>query len=162
MRASTVFALALALLIALAAAAAAKAFGLFDKKPSPPPEPPPPPVKVLVAKVNLFEAMTVPPNEVMVREASEEERKAKLGANWSEKLMPALVTAAHLRVTRRHILADQPLLRDDFADPTLPDEVSKRLEPNTRAVNVSVSKDKSGGGVLRVGEHVDVLLTTEI
>jgi Flp pilus assembly protein CpaB len=165
MRASTVFALALALLVALGAAAAAKAFGLFDKKPDPPPPEKPPAHKVLVAKVNLFEDMTVTADQVMIRELSAEDQEymqRKYGERWKEKLMPALVTAAHLRVPRRNILADQPLLKDDFTDQTLPDELSKRLEPNTRAVNVTVTKDRSGGGVLRLGEYADVLLTTEI
>jgi Flp pilus assembly protein CpaB len=165
MRASTVFALALALLVALGAAAAAKAFGLFDKKPEQPPPPPPPPYKILVAKINLFEDMTVMSDQVMIREIAAEEQKqleTRFGERWKERLMPPLVTAAHLRTPRRNILADQPLFRDDFSEQTLPDEVSKRLEPNTRAVNVAVTKERSGGGVLRTGEYADVLLTTEI
>ena len=98
MRASTVFALALALLIGLAAAAGAKYAGLFDKK-TPAPEQPPPPYKVLVAKTNLFEDMTVTADQVMVRDllASEQDAmQAQFGAEWKEKLMPALVTAAHI------------------------------------------------------------------
>jgi Flp pilus assembly protein CpaB len=164
MRASTVFALALALLIGLAAAAGAKAFGLFDKK-APPPAEKPAPYKVLVAKVNLFEDVTVTADQVMVREITAEEQedlKARLGDKWKDKLMPGMVTAAHLRVVRRNLVADQVLLKEHFADQLLPDELSRRLEPNTRAVNVSVPKDRAAGGIIRVGEHVDVLLTTEV
>jgi hypothetical protein len=36
------------------------------------------------------------------------------------------------------------------------------LEKNTRAVNVSVPKDKAAGGAIRTGEYVDVLLTTRV
>jgi len=164
MRASTVFALALALLIGLAAAAGAKYAGLFDKKAAPEAEKVAP-YKILVAKVNLFENMTVTADQVMVRELSaveQDDLKAKLGPSWKDKLMPGLVTAAHLRVARRNVLADQPLLREFFSDQLLPDMVSERLDPNMRAVNVTVTKDKAAGGALRLGEHVDVLLTTEV
>ncbi len=164
MRASTVFALALALLIGLAAAAGAKYAGLFDKK-APATEQPPPPYKILVAKLNLFEDMTVTTDQVMVRDLSPEDQEYmqnKFGSKWKDKLMPALTTAAHMRVARHHIPADRPLFRDDFIDQNLPDELSKRLEPNTRAVNVEVIKQRAAGGTLRVGEYADVLLTTEI
>jgi Flp pilus assembly protein CpaB len=164
MRASTVFALALALLIGLAAAAGAKYAGLFEKKAAVEPEPAPA-FKVLVAKVNLFEDMTVTSNQVMVKELPADELenlKVRLGSTWKEKLLPAMPTAAHLRVVNRNILADQILLKDHFAEAMLPDEISKRLEPNTRAVNVSVSKARAAGGILRVNEYVDVMLTTDI
>lgn len=164
MRASTVFALALALLIGLGAVAVAKYVGLFERKAASEP-PPPPPLKVLVARQNLFEGTTVMADQVMVREldASEAEAlKARLGENWRSKLLPPMPSAAALRVLKRHVLADQVLLQDYFEELSLPDELSRRLEPRTRAVNVEVPKSRAAGGQIRVGEYVDVLLTTEV
>lgn len=167
MRASTVFALALALLVGLAAAATAKYAGLFaSKTPAPVVVEKPAPVKVLVAKTNIFEDVTVTAAQVGLRDLTADEERTLSerlgGSHWKEKLMPPLVSAAHLRVAKTNIPADQILLRDHFTDQMLPEELSKRLEPNTRAVNVSLPKDKVAGGVLRPGEHVDVILTTKV
>lgn len=168
MRASTVFAVALALLVALAAAAGAKYAGLFDKKEvAPAAAEKHTPVKVLVAKANLFEDVTVISTQVGVRELTAEEEKALSerlggGTRWKEKLMPALPSAAHFRVPNRNIPADQVLLKDYFSDQLLPEEISARLEPRTRAVNVALPKDKVAGGVIRVGEYVDVMLSTTV
>jgi len=164
MRASTVFALALALLIGLGAVAVAKYAGLFDRKVTQEP-PPPPPMKVLVAKENMFEGTTVTADQVMVRELDPSEAealKARLGENWRAKLLPPMPSAAALRVLKRNILADQVLLHDYFEELSLPDEISRRLEPGTRAVNVQVPKSRAVGGQIRVGEYVDVFLTTEV
>ncbi len=165
MRASTVFILALCLLIALAAAAGAKYAGLFEKKAPPPPAAAAAPPKVLVAKINLFKDVTVTADQVYVRELRPEEQselEGRFGKSWAEKLMRPLATAAHLRVPRQNILADTLLFASQFADQALPDSLSETLEPNTRAVNVAVMKDKAGGGALRIGEYVDVFLTTRV
>lgn len=165
MRASTVFAIALSLLIALAAAAGAKYAGLFDKKPAPPPGEKPPPLKVLVAGVNLYEDVAVLAEQVMVRDIRPEEEKSlkeKYGDNWTSKLMPSFVNAAHLRVSKFNIPADAILLKEYFSDSTLPQALWERLEKNTRAVNVTVSKEDAAGGAIRLGEYVDVLLTTKV
>ena len=105
MRASTVFALALALLIGLAAAAGAKYAGLFDKKVQAA-ELPPPLQKILVAKLNLFEDMTVTADQVMVRELTADEQEQLLG-KWGEMEGQADARTddgSHMRVARRHIL----------------------------------------------------------
>ncbi len=166
MKASTVFSLAIALLIGLAAAAAAKYAGLFEKKPAVVVAEKPTPTKALVAKANLFEDVAVTSTQVAVRDLTPDEEKAlaqRFGAKvWKDKLMPALPSAAHLRFPKHNVPVDQILLRDHFSDPLLPEELSKRLDPNTRAVNVTLSKDKAAGGALRIGEYVDVLLTTKI
>lgn len=165
MRASTVFALALALLIGLAAAAGAKYAGLFERKPPAAAPQPAPPYKILVSKTNIFEDTTVTFQQVMVKELGPEDQEQMRtihGEKWKDKLLPGLPAAAHLLVAKQNILADTPLFKSYFADQVLPDELSKRLDPNMRAVNVSISKEKAVGGVLRVGEHVDVFLTTEI
>ncbi len=166
MRASTVFALALSLLIGLAAAAGAKYAGLFDKKPIVAAVAVPPPVvSVLAARNNLYAGYTITSNDVMLKQLSLSQQQAmekKYGADWKSKLMPALTSAAHLRTPERNIMADEILFGKDFAPATLPDELTKQLEPNTRAVNVKVTKEHAAGGAIRVGEYVDVLLTASI
>lgn len=167
MRASSVFILALALLVGLAVAAGAKSAGLFDKKAPPPAPEKAAPAKALVAKVSLFEGVTVTAEQVRVRDLLPEEEARltdRFGKNWKEKVMPPTTAAAHLRTVNLgvNIPAESILLRDYFAEAGLPDRLTAQLEPNTQAVNVSVLKDKAAGGVLRVGEHVDVLLTTKV
>jgi Flp pilus assembly protein CpaB len=165
MRASTVFILALVLLVGFVALAVAKAAGLFNPSPPPPPAPERPPIKALFSKTNLFEKITITADQVYVRDltaAEEAALKSRFGDNWQSKLLPPLVTAAHLRTPRQNIVADQPLFRDQFEDINLPEPISLQLEPNTRAVNVKVDKDKAVGGVLRVGEYVDVFLTAKV
>jgi Flp pilus assembly protein CpaB len=114
----------------------------------------------LVARTNLFEGTTVLPDEVMVRPARPDE--LDLVNKSKDKLMPALVTAVNLRVLQRSVLADELLLKEQFSDLSLPDAISTRLDPDMRAVNVSVSKSKSLGGTVRAGEYVDVFLTSLI
>ncbi|OWK35247.1 Flp pilus assembly protein CpaB [Fimbriiglobus ruber] len=165
MRASTVFILALALLAGLAAAAGARYVGLFTRKDAPPPPEKPPALKVLVLKINLYEDIALAAEQVAVEELPFEEHEAysrMLGANWRDKLMPPDPRAAHLRVAKQTVRAGQVLLKEYFMDPALPDSLSARLEPNTRAVNVTVPKDKAAGGSIRLGEFVDVLLTSRI
>ena len=165
MRASSVFILALALLVGLAVAAGAKSAGLFDKKAPPPATEKPAPLKVLVAKTPLFEDVIATVDSVRVRDLQPEEEAQlieRYGKNWKEKAMPPSVSAAHLRLVKQNIPAEAILFRDQFAEAGLPERITTQLEPNTRAVNVSVSKDKAAGGVLRVGEYVDVLLTTKV
>jgi hypothetical protein len=43
-----------------------------------------------------------------------------------------------------------------------PDPINERLLPNTRAVNLALSKEASAGGLIQPGEWVDVMLTTDI
>jgi Flp pilus assembly protein CpaB len=166
MRASTVFALALSLLIALAAAAGAKYAGVFEKRATPTQVlEKPAPTKVLVSLINLYEDVTVTYDQVAVRELNpgeEEQLRQRLGSNWKDRLMAPLVTAAHQRVLRQTMPADSVLLKEYFTEPGLPHALGDRLEPNTRAVNVSVSKEKAAGGAIRVGEYVDLLLTSKV
>lgn len=166
MRASTVFILALALLIGLAVAAAAKSAGLFNKKEIFNPDPPKPvPTRVLVARANIFEDLTVTADQVYVRELhpQEEANLQRLhGSAWQSKLLPPLPSAAILRTAKQNIPADTILMRDMFFDASLPPGQTAQLEPNTRPVNVSVAKEKAAGGVVRVNEYVDVFLTTRV
>jgi Flp pilus assembly protein CpaB len=167
MRASTVFALAFSLLIALAAVAGAKYAGLFEKKPEPAPKTveKPAPTKVLIAGTNLYEGYTATYNQVLVRDLRPEEEalfQQSMGERWRDRLMPPMMSAAHERTLKRNVLADQVLLKEYFEEPGLPHGLGDRLEQNTRAINLSLSKDRAAGGALRVGEYVDVLLTSRV
>lgn len=166
MRASTVFALALALLIGLAAAAAAKYAGLFNRKETPATVVQPPPQQfVLVPVAPLYADVVVLSTQVGLRPLRPEEERQlvqRYGDTWREKLLPANQMAAHQRIPNRDLVVDQLLFREYFLDTGLPDPLSQRLDTNTRAVNVSVPKEKAGGGQLQIGEYVDVLLTTRV
>lgn len=165
MRASTVFVLALGLLVAFVAVSVAKSAGLFNPKAAAPAPEKPPATKILASRVNLFENITVTVDQVYVRDLRPEEEKAlgdRFGTNWKDKLMQPMASAAHLRVVRQNLVADTILFKDQFEDAGLPESLSKQLEPGTRGVNVSVPKDKAAGGVLRVGEYVDLFLTTKV
>ncbi len=159
MRASTLFALTIALLLALGVAVAAKYSGFFDSAP-PPVAKQSPTIQILVAGQNLFEGMTISGNEVRVRDLREGEY-AHYQAN-RDKYLPPILTAANYRILARNVLADQPLLKDDFQEFKMPAALHARLRPFMRAVSVSILKDRASGGMLQVGERVDVLLTTQI
>jgi len=165
MRASTVFLLALALMVGLAAAAGARYTGVFARKEVVALVEKPPVVLVLVSRVNLFEDIAVLGNQVDVRELAADDQAEfarTLGPTWRDKLMPPMPSAVNMRVPKALVPAGRALLRDYFTDPSLPEALTVRLEPNTRAVGLLVAKDKVGGGQLRVGEHVDVLLTSKV
>jgi Flp pilus assembly protein CpaB len=115
---------------------------------------------VLVAKTSVYEGMTATPSEVIVREATAAER-AELKANPT-KYLPPTVEAATLRVAARHIFVGELLQKEHFLDPAIPDSPTKRLEPGMRSVNVVLPKERAAGGLIRVGEYVDVFFTTAI
>jgi len=163
MRASTLFAVILSLLIGLGAAAGARYAGLFDRKEEPAPvviETKRQITNVLVAAVNLYPGIHVTSNQVVVRELRADE-VAFYEANKS-KLLPAVPSAAHLRMPKKNVLADTILTTDLLEDASIPSPYTTTLPADYRAVNVAVSKQNSGGGVLRVGEIVDVLLTSQV
>lgn len=162
MRASTLFALTVALVLGLAAAAAAKYAGVFDRKtenvaaPPPPAEPLP---KVLVAGTNLFKGITITSNNVRVRDLRPDELDDyRLGR---KDYITANVGAANQRVMAENVIADTPLKTKHF-EPQAFDNLGLRIDPHYRAVNVSLMKDKAGGGVIQMGDHVDVLITSRI
>ncbi len=162
MKASTLFAITVSLLLGLGAVAGARYAGLFDKKDAPPPPAKEPPLRILVAAANLFEDVSVSSDQVMVVEIpSESPAYAKLKLD-QDKLLPARAAAAHLRVPKRNILAEEPLYKTLFRDHELPLRITERLDPGMKSVNVLVQKDKAAGGVLRIGEYVDVMLTSDV
>jgi Flp pilus assembly protein CpaB len=159
MKASSLFAVTVAALLGLGAVAGAKYAGVFNST-EPKPEPTPQPTKILVASQNIFEGITVTSSQVKLRDIRPEEKE--FYNKNKEKFMPALVAAAHMRVAARSIEADTPLLKEHFQEQMLPEEVSARMNRYLRAVNVALPKERCGGGLLRVGEYVDVFVTSQI
>jgi Flp pilus assembly protein CpaB len=70
--------------------------------------------------------------------------------------------AAEMRILAKNVAADQPILKDDLLDQAIPAAINLRLSPHMRAVNVSMPKERAAGGLIQLGEHVDVYLTTSI
>lgn len=159
MKASTLFVIAIALLIGLGVAAGAKYFGLFKGKEDVPVAKEES-ILVLVANKDLYKGIAITSADVRVREvttAAERQTYEQIRG----KLMPPMVSAAQLKVPTKKILADQMLRRDDFQEEQ-PEPVSLRINEGMRSVNVSVPKDRCAGGVIQMGEYVDVLLTSRI
>jgi len=157
MRASTIFALCLALLVGLAAAVVNR---VVNHKPVQAPEVKAAPPQVLVAGRNIFAGDLIQPSWVKVRPMRPEE-EASLGKQ-KDLLLPPVAEAVYLRVALANMRADEPILKDHLQEFAKPDALSKRLLPNARAVGVAVAKDRCAGGLIQVGEWVDVLLTSVI
>jgi Flp pilus assembly protein CpaB len=160
MRASTLFALTVAVLIGLGVAIAAKLGGYFS---TPPPVEPPakrPDIMILAAAHNLFAGDLIDVSGVRVR-ALKPEEFAHYDKN-RDQYLPALQSAAALRITRRNIYADEPILKECLQEMARPEALHSRLLPQMRAVNLSLTKEHSAGGLIQVGDWVDVFLTSKI
>src|SRR5262245_49237232 len=155
MRASTVFALTLAILIGLGAVVGARWAGYLGKT-----EPPKREVQVLVAARNLFPGDVIESTAVKTRVLRPEEM-AHYEAN-KQQYLPPVQQAAALRVPKRGIEADAPILREDLQEMVKPEPLHTRLLPNMRAVSLTLAKDQSAGGLIQVGEWVDVYMTSAI
>jgi len=160
MKASTLFVICIALLVGLGAVGTAQFLGIF-KKNSPVVDSAvkSDPILVLVAVSDLPAGVAITSNDVRVRELYPNERE--LYEQNRGNFMPAFVSAAHLRTPTQKINADVPLLRKYFKEDQ-PAPFSTRLSEGMRGANVSVPKERCAGGLIQVGEYVDVLLTTKI
>jgi len=161
MKASTLFAITVSLLLGLGAVAGARYAGLFDKKDVPMPAKEPP-IRVLVAAANLFRGVTVTADQVAVVEVPSESPQYGQYKRDQIKFVPPRAAAAAFRVPLRNIEANTPLTKELFEEIDLPGAISERLGKGMKAVNVSVQKGNAAGGVIRTGEYVDVMLTTDI
>lgn len=159
MRASTLFGMTIAILIGMAVVFGVKSAGLFDKKLPEKINTERP--RILVAKMNLFQDMTVTrAEEVMVRPVNDNEMDQYL--KQKHKYMPAIPEAAFWRILARNVHADEPLLKESFQDLILPGSFGEQLQPNMKAVNLQMPRDRAGGGIIRKNDIVDVWLTTTI
>ncbi len=155
MRASTMFALIVAVLVGLGAAVAAKATGLFNK---PEPKKEPPPIMVLAAANNIFEGNMLQPTDVRVRPATPQEvEQLRRG-----ELLPPLVQAAVKRFAKIGIPADAAMRKEYLEDLTAPTELRARVAPGMRAVNLAIPKHHAAGGLINVGDWVDIQLMAAI
>ena len=167
MRASTLFAITLSVLLGLGAVAGARYAGLFDKKEPPPPAvEKDPTIRVLVPLHTLTEGYAVDSTSVTIRElklTGDDAVQFKKDANkYMSKYLTGSVAAVAMRIPKRSIAADTPLLKEYFEEPSLPQSVQARLDPGTRSVNVVVKKDKAAGGGIWVGDYVEVWLTSKL
>jgi len=160
MRPSTIFILTVAILLGVAAVIAAKVTGLYGQKPAETPVAKTPEPQILVAAKNLFAEDMIDQTGVRVRVLRDDE-KAEYEKN-KEQYLPAVVQAAVLRVAKVNIEADKPILRSQLHDMAKPEALNARLLPQMRAVNLALIKDQSAGGLVQVGEWVDVLLTSNV
>jgi len=159
MKASTLFILSIALLVGLGAAAAARYVGLFDKRNGGEVVIREDTINVLVAAADLHKGIAITSENVRIRELRSDER-SYFDQNRAN-ILPPVVSAAFLRIPNNLIKADSILRRKDFQD-DLPDALSLRLDEDMRGVTVGIPKDRSAGGVLQLGEYVDVWLTCTI
>jgi Flp pilus assembly protein CpaB len=161
-RASTFFALFIAVLIGFAAVAAARYFRLFQttaivqrEVPARPELP-----RVLVAKKNLYEGIAMTAGDVQVRELRPDELTAY--QKDPSKYLPPTVEAAVLRATNANLMAGEILLKDYLEPQGIPPGLPERITPKMLAINVSVPKERAGGGLIRKDDYVDVFLKTSI
>src|SRR5690606_8558134 len=109
---------------------------------------------------NLYEGIAIQTKDIGISTLSAaeiEEYQQDPGA-----YLPPIPGAAHLRVPLRNIPAGVPLRAEYFEDLELPEGPIADLAPGMRAVNVSVLRERAAGGLIKKGDRVDVMLTTNI
>ncbi len=116
--------------------------------------------KVLVARKTLLQTYAMTPADVTVRELTNEELKDF--ENDRNKYLPALPDAVTLRVLNRDVNAGQILLYDYLEPLVVPGGPGQEVRPGMRAVRVNLTRDYAEGGLIRVGDNVDVYLTCQI
>jgi Flp pilus assembly protein CpaB len=160
MRASTLFALTVAVLLGLAVAITARYTGFFASPVVEKTEVKKADIQVLVAARNLFANDMIDGTGTRVRLLRPDEV-----ANYEkarDQYLPPVPQAATLRIAAKNIYADQPILKEHLKDMVKPEALNTRLLPYMRAVSVSLPRDRSAGGLIQVGEWVDVFLTSEV
>jgi Flp pilus assembly protein CpaB len=166
MRGSLLAVVAVAVVAGLGVVGAVRALGLLNppvvaEKPVPPAPPAPPPVPtVTVAGRHLFKGDTIDPRDLVVRPVRPGEEK-DFAANRAEFLGDAK-EVAYFRYAARDVVADTPLRLTDLAELKKPEPLNARLTPGTRAVDLAVPKELAAGGMIAVGDWVDVYLLTEV
>jgi Flp pilus assembly protein CpaB len=158
MKASTLLGLALSVIVGLIVVAGIRFSGVLNRTPAV--QAKVEPVMVLAAARNLFQGTAATTNDVGLRAANSAE--LDFVRRNPEKVLPANPEAAHLRILKCNISANELLLKEHFEDMTLPTAIGARIAPGMRAVDVELPKERAGAGLLRLGEHVDVYLTSTI
>jgi Flp pilus assembly protein CpaB len=119
------------------------------------------PVLVLVANTDFYPNIALSSADVRVRELTAEERSGGFYEENKGKFLPPNIAAANMRIPSQKIKADAVLMREHFRD-ELADAAVIRMKNGMRAVNVMVPKERAAGGVIQLGEYVNVLLTCRI
>lgn len=159
MKASTLFGLTLASMMGLAVVVGAKYVGYFDTAPAAETKKTELP-EILVSTRNLFRGVTPSSKDVRVRKLTDAERE--FYSRYKDKLLPAVPSAVELRVAAQNVPAGQPLTEDMFEKIGIPESVTERLDPGMRTVSLVLPKERAGGGLLQVGERVDILMTSTV
>lgn len=172
MRASFLLVLTLAVVVGLMVAVVIRYSGLLNPppvlqpvvqvpEPKPEPKPAPPPVPRILATVkNVFAGDTVEYTDVRSRALRPEEMK-DYEAHKADYLPPNELIAL-FRTPTRNLEADTPLKQADLMEMAKPEPLHTRLTPGTRALGVSLPKLQSAGGLIQVGDWVDVYVTTDV
>lgn len=168
MRASFLLVLVLAVLVGLAVAVGFRYSGLLNPPVAQPVVPPvvekvvvaPPPSRVLATTRNLFAGDAIEAPDVYLRPATAAELK-ELESHPND-FLPPVMSSAYFRTPTRNMLADTVLKKADLEEMAKPEALHTRLTPGTRAFGVSVPKSHSVGGLIQVGDWVDVYVTTEV
>ncbi|QEL13257.1 Flp pilus assembly protein CpaB [Limnoglobus roseus] len=171
MRASFLLVLTLAVLVGLAVAVGFRYSGFLNPAPvatvpvvaGPVVEkivPPAPLPKVVATTRNLFAGDTIDSLDVYLRNAKPEELKDL--ESHKDAYLPSLVSSAYFRTPMRNLEADTPIKKADLEEMAKPEALHTRLTPGTRALGVSIPKPQSAGGLIQVGDWVDVYVTTEV
>lgn len=171
MRASFLLVLTLAVVVGLLVAVGIRYSGLLNPPPvqpvavvpdvKPEPKPVPPPVPRILATVkNVFAGDTIEYTDIRARALRPEEMK-DYEAHKADYLAPNELVAL-FRTPTRNLEADTPLKQADLMEMSKPEPLHTRLTPGTRALGVSIPKQQSAGGLIQVGDWVDVYVTTEV
>ncbi len=154
MKPSALIAILIAVVLGLLGVTAARLLNLFGSDPAEPN------ITVLAANQNIVKGALVETRQVTVRPL----RSSELDAYRRDrsKYLPPLPTAIYLRIARENILTDTPIRTDQLEPFENPEGVPERLAPNRKPVNLAVKLDDSSGGLLRVGDWVNVVMTSLI
>lgn len=158
MRASTLFALTAAVLIGLGIAVSLKFAGYFNPRVADAARPSQ--EQVLVAARNVFAGDMIDASAIRVRNMKPAESVAY--KKDPEHFLPAVPAAAVLRVAKQNIEADKPIKYEQLTEFVKPVPLNERLLPDHRAVDIVLPKERSAGGLIQVGEWVDVYMTSII
>ena len=115
---------------------------------------------VLAASHDLYPDIAISVDDVLVCELTADEKMVSFH-NPIGKLLPADVSAANFRVPNRRILGGE-ILRGNMFKEESAEGLSLRLKQSMRAVDVFVPPKRCAGGVIQLGEHVNVNLTMTI
>jgi Flp pilus assembly protein CpaB len=132
---------------------AAKSSAIADAEPEPKEEP----IMVLVANSDFYPNIAITAADVRVRQLTPEEISGGFYDKNKGKFLPPNAAAVNLRIPNQKIKADTVLMREHFKEEH-PDPVSLRLDRGMSAVTVVVPKQHAAGGVIQLGEFVDVWL----